>query len=331
MKNKIIASLVYIIIFFTGGVLHAFVTIDWVSVSDPGNQPDNYHATDGTTNYGAVNYNYKIGKFEVTCEQYAVFLNNKAKSDPYGLWNPGMGASGQITRTGDNGSYIYSASNSALNRPISYIGWFDAARFANWINNGQQHGSTETGAYNLNGATSIYDNINSRFDSGIFVRQPDASIWIPTENEWYKAAYYDATINGYWLYPTRNDTAPLNSMPYTQPNKANYSDWRLPENPQSFTDVGSFSQSASYYGTFDQGGNVAEWTDGVISTSRVLRGGWTGEGVDLLRADVRDIGYLFEEGTSMTGFRLATIPEPSTSAFSILSLLCISVYRRRRN
>ena len=57
--------------------------------------------------------------------------------------------------------------------PVTYIGFLEAARFANWLHNGQGNGSTETGAYDIS------DGIK---------RQPDARYWIPTENEWYKAA-----------------------------------------------------------------------------------------------------------------------------------------------
>ena len=127
------------------------VAIDYVTVGNPGNAAD-------TTGYGAVAYTYQIAKYETSISQYAEFLNAKAKSDPYGLWNIMMtdGKIVGIGRSGASGSYTYSVIGSG-NRPISCVSWFDAARFVNWMHNGQGNGSTETGAYTLNGAMSGTD------------------------------------------------------------------------------------------------------------------------------------------------------------------------------
>ena len=76
----------------------ASVTIDWVTVGNAGN------AADPTTGYGAVGYIYPIGKYEVTNAQYGAFLNAKASTDSYGLYNPNMGSYG-INRSGSSGSF----------------------------------------------------------------------------------------------------------------------------------------------------------------------------------------------------------------------------------
>ena len=124
----------------------ATVTIDYVTVGNAGNAAD-------TTGYGAVSYAYQIGKYEVTNAQYGAFLNAAAQTDSYGLYNSGMSDFG-ITRGGSSGSYTYSVTTALANRPVVYVSWFDAARMANWMMNGQGSGSTETGAYTLNGAIS---------------------------------------------------------------------------------------------------------------------------------------------------------------------------------
>ena len=103
---------------------------------------------------------------------------------------------------------------SGANRPITYVNWFDAARFANWVSNGQPTGSqdsttTENGAYALNGATSgaapAANAINPNTGEIPLVR-------IPTENEWYKAAYYrgGGSNAGYWAFATMSDASPGN-------------------------------------------------------------------------------------------------------------------------
>ncbi len=117
--------------------------------------------------------------------------------------------------------------------------------------------------------------------------------WIPSENEWYKAAYYSpgASTDSYWLYPTQSDTAPGNVIG-SGTNQANYKTGvysvtqdATKYNDQNYlTDGGAFSASASYYGTYDQGGNVAEWNDTFSISEEALgvRGGtWNNNNVDM--------------------------------------------------
>ena len=299
----------------------AAVVIDWVPVGNANNPAD------PTTGYGSVGYNYKIGKYETTILQYTEFLNNAAKSDPYGLYNPSMASDttvAGIRRTGSSGSYAYSTIGSA-NRPIADVSWFDAARFCNWLHNGQGAGSTETGVYNLNGATS-----------GIFLAQPGASVWIPTENEWYKAAYYDPTPgagggDNYWFYPTQSDTLGGNTIGV--PNSANcwVGGYAKIQNglPSYLTDVGAYgSNSDSYYGTFDQGGNLFELNDAVIGSSRGLRGGCWYDNDYNLRSSSRNL--LGPSGEYYgTGFRVASVPEPGSMVLALLSGF-VAFLRRKR-
>jgi formylglycine-generating enzyme required for sulfatase activity len=147
-----------------------------ISIGNPGNNHDN-------TGFGAVGYKYKIGKYPITNSIYCDFLNLKAQSDPYGLYNTNMQTQipGGILRSGVSGSYTYSVKTNMGNKPVVYITWTDAARFANWLHNGAGAGSTETGAYTMSG---------SRTD---ILKNSGALFWIPSEDEWYKAAYYKNT------------------------------------------------------------------------------------------------------------------------------------------
>ena len=85
--------------------------------------------------------------------------------------------------------------------PVVNVTWYDAIRFANWMNNGQGNGDTETGAYTILGGTPTPSNGDS------ITRNP-ARQSMPSENEWYKAAYYDPTTTSYYLYPTSSNTPP---------------------------------------------------------------------------------------------------------------------------
>src|SRR5215212_1310353 len=157
------------------------ITIDTVPVGDAGNPND--PATGGL--YGGVNYDYRIGKYEVTVGQWVAFLNAVAATDTYGLFNEQMqtfAPLASIARSGTAGSYTYSAIGSP-NHAISMISWGDAARFSNWLHNDQPTGSqnastTEDGAYTLKGAANTAQLLT-------VIRNPNAKWFIPSENEWY--------------------------------------------------------------------------------------------------------------------------------------------------
>jgi len=123
------------------------VTIDWVTVGDPGNAADTPSTNCYSANCGAVGYEYSISKYEVTNAQYAEFLNLKAASDPLGLYNLFMSsnAQGGITRSGSSGSYTYAVKSGFADKPVNYVSFYDSLRFTNWLNNGQGGADTESG------------------------------------------------------------------------------------------------------------------------------------------------------------------------------------------
>jgi sulfatase modifying factor 1 len=308
------------------------VNIETVAVANVGNAAD-------TNGHGAVSYDYRIGKYEVSISQYAAFLNSAASvtSDTYivNLWNGSMATDlnvAGISRSG-NGTlaspYSYSVIGSG-NRPISWISWFDAARFANWVNNGATNGaSTETGAYTLNGATN-----------GVITKNVGATWWLPSESEWYKAAYYKggSTNAGYWSFATQSDSQPNNSVG-AGTNRANYfaGDFAVTQsasytNTQNYlTEVGAFVDSTSAYGTFDQSGNVNEWNDAVINGSnRGVRGGNWIDQQAILRSSYR-IDIAPTDENAGLGLRLATVPEPSTYALLLMAGVGAVWMLRRRH
>lgn len=306
------------------------VNIETVTVGDAGN------AADDTTGYGAVGYDFNIGKYEVTIGQYTTFLNAVAATDTYSLYNPNMESNlnvAGISRVGSDGSYTYSVISNSFgysgNRPITYVSWFDGARFANWMNNGATNGaSTETGAYTLDGAMS-----------GIITVNSGATWSLPSEDQWYKAAYYKGggTNAGYWDYPTQSDTAPGNIVGGAT-NQANYNNGvysvtqsNTRDNTLNYlTDAGAFSNSASAYDTFDQGGNVWEWNDGVTGSTRGLRGStWYNSGDDLLQSSYRSNPDPTYEANSI-GFRVASVPEPSTAVLVLMGAGALYFWKRRR-
>jgi len=240
------------------------VGLDMVLVGNPGNAAD-------ATGRGAIDRLYRVGTFEVTNPDYVEFLNAVAKDDPNGLFNQNMEDSdrGGILRAGSPGTFTYFTKEHFSNKPVNWIGWPDCARYCNWLHNGKPAGTqdastTETGAYDM---TLPNDQI---------VRQQGARWYLPTHDEWYKAAYHDPIDPGadgggtpdYWNYPTRSDTLPtkaqddaVGDVTNPGPNVANYdkgANWNG-ENG-NVTTVGG-TTSVGPWGTFDMGGNINEWTE----------------------------------------------------------------------
>ncbi|MFN8729902.1 MAG: formylglycine-generating enzyme family protein, partial [Planctomyces sp.] len=219
----------------------ASITIPTVAIGNPGNAPD--PLTGGL--YGSVAYTYNIGQTEVTNAQYAAFLNARAASDPFALYNTNMaGTFGGITRSGSDGSYSYSTVSGRENNPVNFVSFWDATRFANWLHNGQGSGDTETGAYTLT---------PGGISANTITRNAGWQWAVTSEDEWYKAAYHQPASAGgdsdnYWQYPTSSNTKPVAGV------GANYG-----HVIGNTTPVGIFAPN--FYGTFDMGGNVWEMND----------------------------------------------------------------------
>jgi sulfatase modifying factor 1 len=296
------------------------VAIAWSTVGVPGN------AADALTGFGAVPYVYRIGTYDVTNSQYVDFLNavDSTGADPLDLYNENMGNAdfhGGINNTGPAGS-VYSVIPGSGNHPVNYVSWFDSIRFANWLNNGQGTASTETGAYTLLGGTPIPSNGDR------IVRNAGAQVFLPSENEWYKAAYFNEIklAPGYFLYPTKSNVAPHPSVPTLFPNSANY--FNAVIDP---TNVGAYAFTTSPSGAFDMGGNVFQWTESLANVlSRVFRGGSFVENSTALHSSFRAFDRPYVEYSTI-GFRMASVPEPNATAIAALGGLSLLALRWRRN
>lgn len=261
---------------------------------------------------GRVNYPFYISKYELTNDEYCKFLNATAKySDPYNLYDPNMstGISGGIIKViNDNNEAVYIVKSGFERKPVTYIGFYELARYANWLHFGCPVGEQLIGITEGNSSIGAYD--TSEFEDVRYghtkptpkfgKRNKGALYWIPNEDEWYKAAYYDPEKIGnrkYHDYPTRTSDAP-------DSKSANY----MIDNtfaigkPYFIADVDAFENASSYFGTQQQGGNVWEWTESWqygIPGQRALRGGswqYTEWGLNSVNEDpggINDKSYLF--------------------------------------
>ncbi|MEM7384016.1 MAG: SUMF1/EgtB/PvdO family nonheme iron enzyme [Verrucomicrobiota bacterium] len=188
----------------------------FVDVGDPGNPPDVDYPRVGA--FGAVESVFQIGTYKVSNREYAAFLQDTAsEADPHGLFHPRM----RIRRGGRGGAWRYTAHPASANAAVTWVSWYDALRYCNWLHGGE----SENGAYQFSGTTRVGD------------REPDARYFLPTENEWYKAAYYDPAKGQYRLTPLR-DAHKLSSK--------------------------EMLESKSHYGMLETGDPVWEWTESKV-------------------------------------------------------------------
>jgi len=266
--------------------------IDTVLIGNPGNagRPVTPEMTNDTRwfkfgVFGSVAESYRIGTTEVTNDQYVTFLNAIASTDPHSLFNTSMESDprGGIQRTGTNGNYSYSSKTLFGNKPVNYVSFWDTLRFSNWLHNdmpsgAQDDSSTEDGAYVLGGVT----NPPSPVRDVAATRKPGAKWFLPSDDEWFKAAYHknDGITGNYYEYPTAANDVPTiataNANGDVSNPGSNVVNYRLGAGwnglTGNLTTVGS-TESPSAYGTFDQAGNLDEWNETVITCLSNASGG----------------------------------------------------------
>jgi sulfatase modifying factor 1 len=304
--------------------------MEFVTVGDPGNP-----GISGPAAFtGSVASTFDIGKYEVTNAQYVAFLNSV---DPDGTNALNLYASGMAT--GQGGILLTPAAaagskystrtigaESMANRPANFVSWQSAGRFVNWLQNGMSGpGTTETGAYNF-----TVDALNPP-------RNPGSQFWIPTGNEWFKAAFYDPATQTYSQFATRSNTAPIAEMPVGGSNSANWQSAVTYPPSLKLAEVGSYADSYSFYGAFDMNGGLNEWLENTNGTLRNLQGGTFSTLATqsaLLSYSTQTTGSFGTAQSQWQGFRVAAVPEPSTIIMAMAGLTGLigarAAQRRRR-
>lgn len=288
-----------------GTVSFGTFSIDFVDVGNPGNVDDG-------TGYGGVSYNYQIAVHEVS--ESMITAANTAAS--LGLTQDVRG----------------------VDKPSTSISWNEAARFVNWLNTskGFQAAYNFTtqpggGGYDPNEDLTLWNSGDAwQLGGENLFRHKDAHYFLPSEDEWYKAAYYDGNTSTYFDYATGSDTAPTAIASGTGADTAVYGQ-TLATGPADIMNAGSLSP----YGTMAQNGNVWEWDESGFTApndsaaeSRVRRGGDWANPSGSLQSSGR-FGSTPSAGGFTIGFRVAAVPEPSTLWMMLVGAIGLMIRRKR--
>jgi len=157
-----LVSVLHVHASFSDSITHGGTTvdIDFVGIGYAGNSAD-------STGFGTVAYAYRIGKYEITANQWASVI----------AADPAVGNAG-----------LYSGM-----QPTANVSWLGAARFCNWLTSG----SYMNGAYLFSDPDTL-----TGVDRDSAVSLYGTTYVLPTRDEWYKAAYFKSDGTGYTLYAT---------------------------------------------------------------------------------------------------------------------------------
>lgn len=320
LSGSLVSSILHADTFGTTG--NEF-TIDFVNIGNAGNADDRAldedNDTPGDPNddeyaspYGGVSYGYRMGTYEIS--QDAI-----TKATASGLLN--------VTAGPHTGA-----------EPAANMRWYEAAAFVNWLNTSTGHQA----AYQINAGVTALTLWSSgdawQLDGENLYRHKDAFYFLPSEDEWYKAAYHqnDGVTANYWDYATGSNTIPTQALSDgTLAGSVVYNGAAgTPADPADVNLAGGLSP----YGTMGQNGNVWEWNESALdgsnsgsSEDRVIRGGGWLWARSNLRSSQRSV-FFYGPGSSDhdIGFRVASVvPEPSSALLLAGAGLGLLLWRRR--
>jgi hypothetical protein len=279
-------------------------TIDFVNISGDASSANGTNISpwlpsqDGYKTFTDPGNDYRIGKFEITNDQWSKF---KSACD---------------TLTGDS---HWTGSNV----PTNSVNWYEAAQFVNYLNTstGHQAAYKFTGTQGTSNYTfDIWNASDTGYNPSNPYRNSNAFYFLPTEDEWVKAAYWNGT--SLQIHATK----PGESL--TQGNGTSGTGWNYYNNGYATNPYGPWaigSGSEELNGTFDMMGNIIEWMEGLYhsegysaNSHRIVRGGAYNnekepfgslyDGYDTLESTFR-IWDCHPDAESYTiGFRVASEP-----------------------
>ncbi len=312
---------------------------DFVTIGAPGNRgvtpfeaPDWDFDRFGT--FGDVGYRYRITRTEVTNAQYFQFINLYFNTPGTLRDGGGLGTGIGVDGFDPQGDPILFISQGAEHAPADPT-WQFAARYMNWLHNdkGTRLEDFETGVYDTS-TFGVDPNTGARTDQ--VSRSPGARYFLPSFDEWTKAAHYDpdrygSGQEGYWYYPGGSDDPLVSGLP-GEPGAETGVGQDPPEYFLSFP-VASFPDTDAPWGMLDASGGVSEWTETVLEPFRpdrlrVVAGSDTIDPFGTLLSDRLD--DIRARLRSRHGFRVGSVvPAPGTSLVLCVGLSAACIGRRR--
>ncbi|MEM8758334.1 MAG: SUMF1/EgtB/PvdO family nonheme iron enzyme [Planctomycetota bacterium] len=320
---------------------------DFVTIGDVGNAAYNGFDGDGRiAGRGSVGYEYRISRTEIRTEQYLEFMNVLGRLDPLRAEftaPTSWGAFGFIRGDGTVGFELDTGLADAADIPVYGIPWRNAALYVNWLHNdkAETREALNNGAYDASTFFTDPDNPPNLLDQTS--RNPDARYWIPSLDEWLKAAHYDPNRNGvgeggWWQYPNGTDEPLQEGLPGEPGAQTSYQ-LDLPNFDERSIPVGAYPDTQSPWGLLDVSGGATEWTetwlpDDRFQTDRVWMGSlagpepFAGSGVN------QDILWRFgtERPNALAGFEGLRVASaiPGPASVSLLGIVVAAGGTRRR-
>jgi formylglycine-generating enzyme required for sulfatase activity len=326
--------------------------IEFVSIGDVGNTPWQGNGTPGdrAIGRGQVNYEYRIGRYEVTTAQWAEFFT-AAFARPANDRLPHITAprfwGGQVDPTYRGPGTRYIPRPGQELRPVGDISWRMAAMYCNWLHNDK---STERSAF-LSGA---YDVSTFSYGTGFNdqpTRSPDARFFIPTLDETLKASHWDPNRfgpdqGGWWLFNNATNEPLFGGPPggigenpnfEFGPSQANHT-WLGEFDEQFEVPLGAYPMTQTPWGLLDASGATSEWTEEVVRVTgvpnyRIFEGSswgtFTGLADRIVTLNTSDFpSFAFPE----YGLRVAaSIPSPAGGLLLIAATFSLHAQRKRKH
>lgn len=311
---------------------------DWVTIGDPGNPAYEGGPYVGTwAGRGGVDYRYRTSRLEVTSAQWLEFINIFApQSDqPLLFLRPTFSGIHKVPGAPAGVYELHPGIKNAAMVPVHGITWRDAAMFVNWLHNDKspKWEAIMSGAYD---ASTFGYNPDWTFTDQL-THSPDAKFWIPTIDEWLKAAHYDPNRYGpgrpgWWVYSNTSDQELIPGVPGVGQTSAGQFDSRI---PSWQIPLGSYPDMQSPWGLLDLSGGAAEWVEEVNYIDvgpfeRFLDGSWAGSPNESLDMDAIYITNIFNPTFSVWGGLRVVSAVPGPGALGLLVVAVLFFPRRVR-
>jgi hypothetical protein len=311
---------------------------DWVTIGAPGNRPTipSEMPLDPTLRVGAVDHEYRIMRSKLDVESYLEFVNAYA---PFWHGSPTdweLTGAFVVPEQQPQGGWTYQV-RSGYEHCAARIEWQMAARYCNWLQNDKrpERAAFENGVYDTSTFHFTPNNWSAQLEPS-----PGAKYWIPSRDEWVKAAHFDPNRygpgqGGYWEYPNGSNTPLIMGLPDQGGQRIGDLLWQTnPNHSQGGWPLGQYPHVQSPWGLIDISATVPDYTSfltNYATATLAMGGSLAGSAVYAAfdRIDLFGAGGVW--GDTVGALRIASsVPSTATAVWAAVGLVFL-VTRRSRN